>query len=1280
MNPRVELVNELRSELLGPRNNDPYECLVKDPRSEYVTGVLEPSTFERSPLRFFSSVDFRLETDNEFNPDDNSTGSEYDKLTGIGDLDPRALSKSIGISFVVPKGPVILSDILCTWARYNKKGQEWIRCPDYLLLKTINLTKENEFTKDQVRIVIKPRTLNNNDTFVSIYLVNETELEDKIYCPVESLLFQPQIRIQKKGQYDFIQIRSEQLDDEEDAKISLLYKDKTPMARGHMCGAIWKEIDPEYLWGLNDEQKNTIEKSPFMFINKSILSKEDKKYFINTHIRTEFLPMYSIEQVKYSSLENKYDIPVYEANSLSKTYEKESLLRMLSPIVSNYHLWIEENTNKITQENQYRLISEKLMEQCDKSANRILKGINYLIENENSRLAFCFMNKVMDTQSIWKRKEPLEWRLFQISFILQNIVGISEKTNKEREICDILWFPTGGGKTEAYLGLMIYTIALRRLNNRHSNKGNGTGVISRYTLRMLTLQQYRRTLYAILAAELLRNENWSPNGVNIEELWGTQRFSLGLWIGGGVTPNHLRDHTSFNRRYYKLDYYLGALGKLQGPEKYEQLGHRVIEFADTEPAQITTCPACDSILAIPEKDTLPEDEYTITWIVKGKKSLSLKNSISNANFSVLKNEIEIVKLPSNNYYSVRIKFKSVSNFSANHIDRWWKNEIRPSFSSNVSEAFSRASRPGYFIKKWGVQQESIDFEIHCTNINCILNKSSWSEKIIGSDGSEIVTEPLEPFRTDLSSESFSVPIPAYTVDEQVYHRCPSVIIATVDKFARLPFEPKTASIFGNVTTYDSAWGFFRETVPPDRDKLEPGEIMEIEQFDKPDLIIQDEMHLIEGPLGSMVGIYETLIDSLSSIQLRETIISPKYIASSATLQKAVSHARSVFSRTEVDIFPALGLSINDNFFSSSTEKHPLDSSPPGRLYLGVCAPGRGPHTPTIRIWSTLLRKSYELGLISNPDDPEIDNFNTIIGYFNAIRELAQVNTLYHNDIRDRLDQIGCDRHLEPPLELSSQMDSAAIPSALEKLGRFPNNSIDAALATSMFGTGIDVDRLGLMIVHGQPKTTANYIQATGRVGRNKGGLVISFYRATRPRDLDHYEFFTGYHRSLHRFVEPITANPFSPRARERTLGPIFVGFLRNAQTIRGIQINKQWAYEERYSKNVRKSGSRVIKNKNTLTEINAIKNEIIRRSQNQPDNRKPDKRKVSNEIDNLIIKWKNTAALYPNLVYYESAVTREPEYPVVLGDPQHAMHDLPEVYENTPNSLREVEAGARFEV
>ena len=177
-----------------------------------------------------------------------------------------------------------------------------------------------------------------------------------------------------------------------------------------------------------------------------------------------------------------------------------------------------------------------------------------------------------------------------------------------------------------------------------------------------------------------------------------------------------------------------------------------------------------------------------------------------------------------------------------------------------------------------------------------------------------------------------------------------------------------------------------------------------------------------------------------------------------------------------------------------------------------------------------------------------------MGYFNAKRELAGALGLYKQDIPERLGVLA-DRdghvHFGPRdyIELSGRTESVEIPGKLDRLAKFPDNDVDALFCTSMFGTGVDVDRLGLMVVHGQPKTTANYIQATGRVGRKMGGLVITFLRSTRPRDLDHYEFFVGYHRSLHRYVEPITVFPFSPRARERGLGPLSVLVLRNARAV-----------------------------------------------------------------------------------------------------------------------------------
>jgi len=461
-----------------------------------------------------------------------------------------------------------------------------------------------------------------------------------------------------------------------------------------------------------------------------------------------------------------------------------------------------------------------------------------------------------------------------------------------------------------------------------------------------------------------------------------------------------------------------------------------------------------------------------------------------------------------------------------------------------------------------------------------------------------------------------------------------------------------------------------------------GDVCSVPRFEPPELIIQDELHLIEGPLGSMVGIYETAIDNLSSKEKDGKWIKPKYVASSATIRNASAQVQATFNRM-ISIFPAPGTTIDDNFFSHDTSSNPIKSNSPGRLYLGICAPGRGPQTPTIRIWTALLREAYNLRQKNGGDDIESDQFWTVVGYFNAIRELAAALGLFRADIRERIRQTGgLTRPLDSFIELSSRMESSEIPTALKQLSTFPNNPIDAVFSTSMFGTGVDVDRLGLMIVHGQPKTTANYIQATGRVGRKMAGLVVTFLRATRPRDLDHYEFFVGYHQSLSRFVEAITVHPFSPRAREIALGPVAISLLRNAETIFGEKVSTAWVPEDRYNRvrgRVVQSGSRIITNRYNSKEVKAIFNAIDERSKNQPIGCKPPVGVTRKEIVSDFDKWKATAESNPSLIYYEPTLVSLPTSPVVLGDPQHYAADFPVVFRNVPQSLREVESTTTFE-
>ena len=656
------------------------------------------------------------------------------------------------------------------------------------------------------------------------------------------------------------------------------------------------------------------------------------------------------------------------------------------------------------------------------------------------------------------------------------------------------------------------------------------------------------------------------------------------------------------------------------------------------------------------------------------------------------------------------------------IDDWWYRRVAPSFGAATTLLAARPTRPGYFILGYDATHPC-DFDIFCPNPACELNNHAWAEQVplartdrsARSDGSDPVSNGVPPTESTaalprqsgrqwqdvpvacrlngIPSLSRRIPIPALTVDDQIYHRCPSLVIATVDKFARLAFEPKASSLFGKVTHYHSRWGYYRQGAPPSSGDLPTsyrdhppgggGHVTlrtAVREFDPPDLILQDELHLIEGPLGSMVGLYEAAIEELC---LGHTGAGPKYVASTATVRQAGPQVQALFNR-RLSQFPPWGISADDRFFARDRDDvHPLDSARAGRLYVGVCAPGKGAQTPIVRLWSQLLQSVHDRWQIGS--SVELDRFWTVVGYFNAIRELAGALSLYRQDIPERIAfrwTTAAARPLDrPPLELSGRARSLDLPSMLERLTHEAPDGPDGVFATSMFGTGVDVERLGLMVVHGQPKTTAAYIQATGRVGRRSGGLIVTFFRASRPRDLDHYEFFTGYHVALYRYVEPPSVAPFSPRAREQALGPLAVVLLRHASEIGGHRVAPDWLMQQRLSGGYFSQAGRMAGHRHD-PEVDAVPHMMEARASQQPTGRQPASGATEYEVASELDRWAALATLYPgprDFLYHEPATRNLPQRHVVLGDAQHRAQGLAEAFENAPQSLREVEETTGFE-
>jgi len=382
----------------------------------------------------------------------------------------------------------------------------------------------------------------------------------------------------------------------------------------------------------------------------------------------------------------------------------------------------------------------------------------------------------------------------------------------------------------------------------------------------------------------------------------------------------------------------------------------------------------------------------------------------------------------------------------------------------------------------------------------------------------------------------NAPLPIFVIDEDIYDFPPDLIIGTVDKFAMLAWNPAIRSIFGI-----NAEG--------KHDGLPPS------------LIIQDELHLISGPLGSMVGSYETAIEELCTRRNGDSIIVPKIVASTATISRADEQVRALYAREGVMLFPPSGINAGDSFFARE-DRNKDGTLKPGRMYAGVLAPGHGSLQTTMsRVFASLLQWPAVME-VQNGDDSERDPWWTLLSFFNSLRELGGATTLLVADARDYL-RVILDRHGFPYkdirqllnwIELTSRIREDHIPKAIQSLEKnlrrdsdgYLKDAIEVCLASSIIEVGVDIDRLSLMTIVGQPKTTSQYIQVSSRVGRssNSPGLVVINYSQSKPRDKSHYERFRSYHQRLYAQVEPTSVTPFSPPAVERALHGVIAALVR----------------------------------------------------------------------------------------------------------------------------------------
>ena len=1303
---REVLVSDLVRNLLGPRNG-PDEVIDGSPVAEYITGVLAPVG---------PSDDADIDTDPEAELDEAivsraaSSGSEI-HAGGEGDadtgrdalassllspvLDPKKAPSSMGITFAVSCSGAPALDVCVTWGRYAAHGtdrEHWKRSPRHFVA-SIKLDKDivtqighdgMETNSDGAEISLHAMTRKNDAgaLLVSLYVVNRIKVPSGERSTAAHHVFQPQIRVSCGTGTKITSEHTQGLASGDDDENETLYRNKRALARGHMTSAVWRDVDPEATYSESGLDFPECESMPgFAWADRLSVPPNARQKFTVCDARTEFVPMYNVLAPDFS-WPSDCEVAL-DAKSYFDEMDPERLRQMLLPFDTEYKKWLDGlRVNSVPNAD----VKRRLLVAIEEAHGRIRSGISLLCDDEDARLAFCFASKAIDLQSQWLRGHGIKFRPFQLGFILMSLESILRADSAHREVCDLLWVPTGGGKTESYLFLVALVAAHRRLRASRSklakSSGDGVSVISRYTLRLLSIQQFRRAVSLFTAMEYLRVDGlggngpvgWRPKRVRDgrDFLWGTAQFSVGLWVGRAVTPNTWNP-SGFNGETP------GAIDLLKDPSRID--GRSV----KAEPAQILECPACKSLLALPESGT--EDECTVHYTVHVNEE-----GVENAQIGDLSVDgIHVLDVlarrgAASRVATLSVKIKPDLTIKRIHLVQLFAELARRLKEAGFSVRLAAAheARPGYFFRSFvntKNDKKEYDFQIFCPNPECCLVRHWASASPTGSTDARVPDfelaatsvlgveaadgnhfgDILAAFAVD-RHVSDRVPIPALTTDTQVYGSLPTMVIGTVDKFARIPFEAKSAALFGEASYHHCIWGYCRSYSDMDQVGRKERNYRRLENPSKPrrpDLIIQDEVHLVDGPLGSIFGMYEAVVDKLSSRNLSRI----KYIASTATTRRSADHILSLFGR-RLALFPPPGMDADDRFFVREIARHPLDDKLPGRLHLGVCAPGRGPLTPLVRIWSRMAQSAHD-----HRTHPGIDRFWTLVGYFNTIRELAGAAALYMQDIPDYL------RHISPDdprptdeygrRELSGRTPSYDLPVILDLLDKnhtVHHAGLDSLFTTSMFGTGVDVARLGAMLVSGQPKTAAAYIQSTGRVGRKSGAIVVTFYRASKPRDLNNYEFFVRQHSQLHRFVEPSSAFPFAARARERTLGPAIVGLLRNMRNL-----SSGWTPN---------NGATHMGTNRNSQEVEEVAQYIAERSQHQPESRRPRKADVENDIRSALEKWQAIASRRPDLLYHEYMnATRA----IVLGDLLHEHEDIEVVYRNTPSSMRHIEDETGFE-
>lgn len=843
---------------------------------------------------------------------------------------------------------------------------------------------KNESLKDNLYLHIKLYEQPNDKYVVKLFIENtllfpRTKFSIANETLNQACLFQTEIKVETPYLQPFNDYVNNLYKSDEDRMLDFLYREKLFYGIGHNTACIWE----------NCENDTT---TPIW-------------------VSSTFFPQFNVKS-QSTDIEgfDKKQLEIKELSSFNSN--KDTIISNLKKLADTYLKWIENEeteASKLSKNDKKLALSN--IEKCKIIQKRMQKGIKLLENNDNAFRAFQLANSAIYLQMFQnekhftKNKDGFEafertdkpqldyqdyktadypnpkkipsWRPFQLAFILQCLPSFIDENSDDRDLVDLLYFPTGGGKTEAYLALSAFLIFWRRL--QYPESYGGVNIIIRYTLRLLSAQQFERATKLILACEFIRKNNQTD--------LGGERITIGFWVGGSTIPNTIKEAKE------KLSDIQERLNRNKYSNNYS-----------TNPFQLSNCQWCNTKI----------------------------------------------------------------------IGKTQKN-INPSVGHRISR-----------------YNELISY---CLNPNC-----AYSEK---NDG-----------------------LPIVLVDEDIYRNPPTILFATVDKFAQLAWKGEATTLFNSLSKYGN-------------------------NNRKPELIIQDELHLLSGPLGSLVGLFENVILSLCTTETQK----PKIIVSTATVKNVEEQVRGLYSRV-VKIFPQNATNADSTFFSKTLPESK-------RRYVGILPTGKTQTMTNLRLNAALLFARLELW-VKSADKTEADQFWTILSYFKSLKHIGRFSNKITSELLPEIKQLQV-RHLmnvfpynnnykKLPyryLELTSRIPNEKIKKNLDKLDiPFDGNldkyqSFDIVLATNMISVGLDVDRLGIMLMNGMPPNTAEYIQASSRVARKNEGVVFTLFDPNNTRDLSYFEDFVSFHKTFYKQVEPISITPFAENVLDKLLFTSMVTYFRH---------------------------------------------------------------------------------------------------------------------------------------